>query len=115
MKDDSFKEFVLDQLHDLDRVTCRRMFGGYGLYQGKIFFGILYKGQLYFKTDATTRHSYLEMGMKPFRPNAKMTLKSYYEVPPDILEDSDQITEWAKKAFKVKHKRNLPHAASPKV
>jgi DNA transformation protein len=99
MKDDSFKEFVLDQICELDRVICRAMFGGYGLYQDEIFFGIIYKGRLYFKTDATTRHAYLEMGMKPFRPNAKMTLKTYYEVPTNILEDADQFMEWAKKAI----------------
>lgn len=78
------------------------MFGGYGLYQGKIFFGILYKGRLYFKTDASTRHSYLEMGMKPFRPNAKMTLKTYYEVPADIIEDPDQLMEWATKGIQCR-------------
>jgi len=32
--------------------------------------------------------------MKPFKPSAKMTLKSFYEVPADVLEDSDEITEW---------------------
>jgi TfoX/Sxy family transcriptional regulator of competence genes len=31
MKDDSFRDFVLDQLRDLDDVEARRMFGGYGL------------------------------------------------------------------------------------
>ena len=30
-RDESFKEFVLDQLQDLDGVDARRMFGGYGL------------------------------------------------------------------------------------
>ena len=30
MKDDSFKEFVLDQLRELPGVTARSMFGGYG-------------------------------------------------------------------------------------
>ncbi len=36
MKDDSFKEFILDQLHDLDELEARSMFGGYGVYQGDI-------------------------------------------------------------------------------
>ncbi|MCI0528448.1 MAG: TfoX/Sxy family protein [Nitrospira sp.] len=99
MREDSFKEFVLDQLHDLKKVTCRAMFGGYGLYQGKTFFGILYNGRLYFKTNQMTRSEYIEKGMKPFRPSAKMTLKNYYEVPADILEDPDQLEEWAKKAI----------------
>ena len=36
MKEDSFKDFVLDQLSDLRGVTCRAMFGGYGVYQGEV-------------------------------------------------------------------------------
>jgi DNA transformation protein len=101
MKSDSFKEFVLDQLNDLGGVTCRAMFGGHGLCQDGAFFGIIFKGRLYFKTNATTAKSYIEKGMKPFRPNAKMTLKTYYEVPVDIIEDSDRLTKWAGKAIKV--------------
>lgn len=103
VKDNSFKEFVLDQLRDLGKVNCRAMFGGYGLYRNGAFFGIIYKGRLYFKTDSTTLPAYVEMGMKPFRPNAKMTLKTYYEVPADILEDPDQLSAWAEKAV-LRHK-----------
>ena len=99
MKGDSFKAFVLDQLDHLDHVVCRAMFGGYGLYQGNVFFGILYKGRLYFKTDSTTLQAYRERGMKPFRPSAKMTLKTYYEVPVEILEDEDQLAAWARQAI----------------
>ena len=33
-KTDPFVNFVLDQLRELDGLTCRRMFGGYGLYRG---------------------------------------------------------------------------------
>ena len=42
-KYDGFKDFVLDQLSDLHGVTCRAMFGGYGLYCGRVFFGIVHK------------------------------------------------------------------------
>ena len=31
-KEDSFRDFVLDQLHALGDIRCRAMFGGYGLY-----------------------------------------------------------------------------------
>lgn len=55
VKDDSVKEFVLDQLRDLGGVEAHAMFGGHGLYRGEIFFGILYKGRLYFKTDDVSR------------------------------------------------------------
>ena len=101
MKDDSFKDFVLDQLQELLDLECRAMFGGYGLYQEERFFGIIFKGRLYFKTDAKSAVRYRKLGMKPFRPNRKQTLKTYYEVPLDILEDRDQLATWAKEAVRV--------------
>jgi DNA transformation protein and related proteins len=50
-KSDGFKDFVLDQLADLSGITCRAMFGGYGLYRQEIFFGIVYKGHAVFQND----------------------------------------------------------------
>ena len=53
MPDDSFKEFVLDQLGALPELRARAMFGAHGLYSGENFFGItLDEGRLFFKTDA---------------------------------------------------------------
>ena len=102
MKDDSFKDFVLDQLQELPELDCRRMFGGYGLYQEEIFFGIIFKGKLYFKTNARSAARYVKLGMRPFRPNRKQTLKSYYEVPVDIIEDRDGLAAWANEAVRIK-------------
>ena len=97
-RNESFKDFVLDQLSDLPGVSCRAMFGGYGLYQGEVFFGIIHKGRLYFKTDDRTRSAYVAQDMKPFRPNTKQTLKIYYEVPVDLIEDQEQLIAWAARA-----------------
>ncbi len=99
MKSDSFKDFVLDQLGGFPGVTCRAMFGGYGLYRREAFFGIIHKGRLYFKTDETTRRNYGERGMKPFRPNGKQRLKTYYEVPVEVIEDQELLTSWAEQAI----------------
>ncbi len=92
---DGFKDFVLDQLVDLGGVTCRAMFGGYGLSYRKVFFGIIHKKRLYFKVSPSTVVPYQKQGMRPFRVTSKMTLKTYYEVPPDVLEDSELLGEWA--------------------
>jgi DNA transformation protein len=97
-KDDSFKDFVLDQLSELDDVEPRRMFGGFGLYRDETFFAIIHNGRLYFKTNETTVGEYRKRRMKPFRPNAKQTLKSYYQVPVEIIEDADQLCQWACRA-----------------
>ncbi len=99
-KDESFKNFVVDQLRDLDMVEARRMFGGYGLYRDETFFGIIHQGKLFFKIDESTVGEYRKRKMKPFRPNAKQTLKSYYQVPPDIIEDAGQLREWAARAVR---------------
>ena len=97
-KHDGFKDFVLDQLRELSGLTHRAMFGGYGLYCGRVFFGIVHKGRLYFKTNATTAPRYREREMKSFRPNATQTLNTYYEVPLDVLEDAEELTIWAQQA-----------------
>ena len=97
-KIDGFKDFIVDQLAGLNGVTGRAMFGGYGLYQRAKFFGIIHKGRLYFKVSATTVPNYEKHGMKPFRPNTKQTLTSFYEVPIDVIEDVEALTQWATEA-----------------
>jgi TfoX/Sxy family transcriptional regulator of competence genes len=44
MPDDSFKEFVLDQLSALRDLRAKAMFGAHGIYSGETFFGILDEG-----------------------------------------------------------------------
>ena len=98
-KDESFKDFVLDQLRDLDNLEARQMFGGFGLYQDEMFFGIVSQGRLFFKIDDSTVVEYRKRRMKPFRPSSKQTLKSYYQVPVDIIEDADQLAAWSHRAI----------------
>jgi DNA transformation protein len=76
------------------------MFGGYGLSCRGTFFGVVHQGRLYFKVNPATVSRYKEQGMMPFRPSPKQTLKSFYEVPVDIVEDAEQLTSWAKQSAK---------------
>ncbi len=103
MTEDTFKEFVLDQLRALPDLRARAMFGGHGLYSGANFFGLLIEGQLYFKVDENNRAGYTEHGMKPFtyrKANKVMTM-NYFEVPPDILEDSERAVAWANQSIRL--------------
>jgi DNA transformation protein len=103
LPDDSFKEFVLDQLSALPDVRAKAMFGAHGLYQGEHFFGILDEGRLFFKTDAASQADYTARGMEPFTYESKgRTLKmSYHEVPPDILENPPELVVWARRAIQA--------------
>jgi DNA transformation protein len=102
-KDDSFVEFICDQLDDFDIVTYKPMFGGYGLYSGILFFGIVFNGRLYFKTNETTQSQYEEWEMEPFQPNATQRLKSYFEVPPEALDNSELLCRLAEEAANIVH------------
>jgi DNA transformation protein len=82
------------------------MFGGFGLYKDETFFGIIFNGQLFFKTDPATRSRYVEMGMKPFQPNEKQILKRYYGVPADVMEDRDRLITWALDAVGAHTRKN---------
>ena len=93
-----YLDYVLDQLGELGPVTSRAMFGGHGLYLGQQFFGIVYRDRLYFKTDEASRPEYEQRGSEPFRPNARQTLRTYWEVPADVVEDRAAAVEWARDA-----------------
>jgi len=102
--DDSFVTFITEQLSSVDDLSVRPMFGAHGLYAGDTFFGIVCRGRLYLKTDAKTIAEYERRGMQPFRPNERQTIKSYYEVPADVVEDREQLSEWASRAVRANAK-----------
>jgi DNA transformation protein len=70
-----------------------------------VFFGILHQGRLFPHTDETSRAQYRALGMGPFRPNARQTLASYYEVPPEVLEDGERLRDWMRTALAARTRR----------
>ena len=110
MSDDSFKEFVLDQLGALPELRARAMFGAHGIYSGDKFFGILDEGRLFFKTDAASAADYTARGMGAFtyESKGKTLTTTYHEVPPDVLENAQELTMWARRAIQVAASSKLP-------
>ena len=84
------------------------MFGGHGLYSGEHFFAIVYDGRLYFRTGENNRGEFEDRGMKPFEYNPGQFLKTYYEVPVDVIEDDSTLLDWAKKGVQaqIEHSRS---------
>lgn len=98
-----YLEYVLEQLSGLAGVTSRRMFGGIGLYCEGIFFGLIDDDALYFKVDDSNRPDYEARGMGRFRPypDKPDVSMAYYEVPAEVLEDSDELAAWAGRSVAV--------------
>jgi len=116
-RSNQYLDYVLEQLQSLERLISRRMFGGAGLYCDDVFFGLIYKDRLYFRTDDTTRADYEARGGEAFRPRPKFTaLKAaYYTVPADVLEDSEELVQWARKAVAAAVASQAAKAASKKT
>ncbi len=100
-RDDSFLEFVQDQLDGLGDIHVRRMFGAHGVYCDGVFIAIVHQGRVYFKTDDESRKAHEDAGMEPFQPTKKIALTSYYEVPVDVLEDAGELKTWARRAVRA--------------
>jgi DNA transformation protein len=96
-----FAEYVHGQLTDLGEVSFGRFFGGVSFKLGDVQFAMCMSNTLYFVVDDATRTRYVEQGSKPFQyGTAKGTrlVHRYYEVPEEVLEDRDALTEWAQEA-----------------
>ncbi len=103
MADEDLRDFLLEQLHDLDGVSARAMFGGHGVYLDGRFFAVISGGRIYFRTDEESRRAYTEQGMTalpppPGRPRGPRTVDRNFELPPEILEDPAQLVFWARRA-----------------
>jgi DNA transformation protein len=96
-----FLGHIADQLSSFGPIAIRPMFGAAGLYRAGLLFGLVIRDVLYFKVGDGNRADYLAAGAKPFvhrRRGAAAAPFSYYEVPAAVLDDPDQLVEWARAA-----------------
>jgi DNA transformation protein len=101
MAGERFEEWLLDRLSPLGEVTLRPLFGGHGVYWGETIFAIVFRSRLYLKVDDESKDDFVSRGMGPFRPNERQTLRSYYEVPLEVLADTEELLSWAKEAIRA--------------
>jgi DNA transformation protein len=99
---------IIGRLSGLGEVTSRPMFGGHGLCWQETIFGIVFGDRLYLKVDDRSKGNFVSRGMGPFRPNERQTLKSYYQVPPDVLADPEALLSWAGEAIRAAQSSTSP-------
>jgi DNA transformation protein and related proteins len=110
MAGERFNDRIVDRLAALGDITSRAMFGGYGIYWRGVIFAISYRERLYFKVNDQSRPAFEALGMGPFRPNDRQTLKSYYEVPQIVLDDTEALLSWAGEAIRAAQESQGPVA-----
>ena len=89
---------------EMDGITSRPMFGGFGIYKDSVFFALIGDGQLYFKVGENNKSDYEKWGSKPFvytGHKGKDVIMSYWDLPAEIMEDRDKLTKWINKSVEA--------------
>jgi len=105
---DEFVDYVVEQLSRWGEVSVRRMFGGAGLYREGTMFAVVADDVAYLKVDDSNRDDFVRAGSAPFEPypdKIKTTIRTYFEIPPDVLEDPVELAQWAQRSWVVARKR----------
>lgn len=103
MKTSVYGEYIAEQLSAWGDIVIKGMFGGFGVYRDGLMFALIADDQLYFKVDDSNRRDFEQAGSVKFTYEAKgetMAL-SYWLVPAEVIDDRDEISRWAEKAYEV--------------
>jgi DNA transformation protein and related proteins len=109
---EQYLAYVLEQLARLGSLRSNRMFGGIGLYSREMFFGLIDDDTLFFKTDEENITPYRERNMPRFMPfpDRPDAVLGYHQVPADVIEDAEQLVDWARKSVEVALRRQVAKA-----
>ena len=98
---------VEDLFAPLWPVSCRRMFGGFGVFRGKLMIGLVAEGEFYLKAAPDDAALLTAAGARPFiyagkvEPTTgvrKPVATSYWSVPPAVMEDDEAFRAAAERA-----------------
>jgi DNA transformation protein len=106
-KDTSFHDYVMVEVFDkIPGITSRPMFGDHGVYKDGLFFAIIADGSLYFKAGDSNRLDYESAGSEKFtyQSHKGPMQMSYYEVPPEVLENPQELEIWVEKSVEAAKK-----------
>ena len=110
-------DHLTDQLTPLGEARGRPMFGGYGVYLDGLIIGLIAFDTFYLKVDDQNRPDFEAAGSSPFSYDTKSgvnTTMGYWEVPADVLDDSDQLRAWALKSLAVSRRAGAKSAPKRK-
>ena len=96
----ALRDEVVARLDGLPGLRSKGMFGGYGLWaEDGRFFGIVWGGRVFFRTDAATRARYVERKSTGFvYADGEPPSETYLSVPDDVYDDPPTLMAWAEDA-----------------
>ena len=98
-----FLQYALDIFSPLGKLHTKTLFGGNAILKNNITFAMVFDGSIYLKTNKDTVKKYLDLNSKPlsYKKNNKTINLRYYEIPVEIIDDEDQLIDWAIEATEI--------------
>ena len=96
---EDFHTYIKDQLEGMGDFESKKMFGGIGFFKESLMFGLIGKNVFHLKVDDFNRAEYEAAGMQAYMSSTKKKGMPYWEVPADVIENKDELTLWADKAY----------------
>lgn len=112
-----FLATLADLLAPLGAISTRRMFSGAAIYSRGQVFALVLDDILYLKSDAATAADFEAEGCEPFTYDTKdgrRVLTSYRRAPDRLLDEPDDLVEWARTALAVSRCAAAKKSARPK-
>ena len=96
---------IADLFSSLGPVSIRRMFGGKGIYHNGVIFAIEIRGELMLKADAEAAPEFAAAGCTQWvytnSRHGNAVAMPYWTAPESALDDPDEMTGWARKAYEA--------------
>ncbi|MCB0642716.1 MAG: TfoX/Sxy family protein [Phaeodactylibacter sp.] len=101
--DQSFVDYMLDQLSEIPDVTAKKMFGGVGFFINGKMFGAVMPNETAFrlKVKDSNRAAYEAAGMEDYTHPTSNRKMPYYTVPEEIVADPHKLAEWAQLSIAI--------------
>jgi len=113
-----FHDYVEDMFATLGNIRIRKMFGGAGVYAGEEMFALVDNDQIYVKADDTLKADLQAEGGEPFtwtNPKTGRTMTmSYVSLPVNAMDDTEQASQWGRKALDVAKQARRAKVKSPR-
>jgi DNA transformation protein and related proteins len=85
-------------------VSLKRMFSGHGVYADGVCFALHLRDDIYLKADKETQAQFEAARSEPFTyegHRGKVTVTSYWRLPPGAYDDPDELKEWSALALQA--------------
>ena len=89
-------EHLAEALASLGDVTTRKMFGGYGISEEGVMFGLIDSAGIpHLRVDESTEPDFEAAG------STRHSRMPYWSIPPDVLAEPEALLEWGSRALEV--------------